>query len=156
MPLWLDIVLRLAPLGTMIVGITALIYARRQIQINRENEAKRQFVNFLDECIKYPLLAGNKDGDPIVLENPEQRFRYHWFLSKLLMASESILEITKGDIAWSSTLRENMKAHLPYIRDGHVRFQSYSHALRELITEELAKLDQRERQNQDHKQVGTP
>lgn len=156
MPLWLDIVLRLAPLGTLIVGLTALLYARRQIQINRENEAKRQFVSLLDECIKYPSLAGNRDGDPIMLVDQEQENRYHWFLSKLLMASESILDITKGDEAWRNTVRENMKAHLNYMREGKVRFQSYSDELTLLIKDEIAKAEQSQRHEQNSKQVGAP
>jgi hypothetical protein len=145
MPLWLDIVLRLAPFGTLCVGIAALLYARQQIRINRENEAKRQFVSFLDECIKYPLLAGNKNGDRVAVADQEQQWRYHWFLSKLLMASESILDVTSGDEAWRNTVRENMKAHIGYIRDGHVRLASYSHELQSLIVEEIKKLEQREK-----------
>ena len=152
---FLDILLRLAPFGTTIVGIFALLYARQQIKINRENEAKRQFISFLDECIKYPLLAGNRRGDPVVIDvsNHEDEVRYHWFLSKLLMASESILEIAKNDPAWSNTVRENMKAHLFYIRDGNVRLGSYSKDLQSLVLEEISKLEPRDQDRSDHGQV---
>jgi hypothetical protein len=141
MPIWFEIVARLAPLATATVGIAALLYARQQIRINRENEAKRQFLNFLDECIKYPMLAGDRHGNGVKLDGQEQEFRYHWFLSKLLMASESILEVTQGDMAWRSAVIENLRAHLPYIRDGNVRYQSYSLQLQSLIKAEMARLD---------------
>jgi hypothetical protein len=120
----LELLLKFAPLGSLItatVAVCAAIFAWTQIKLNRQNEAKRQFLNFLDECIKYPLVAEAKHNH----DNIEDMHRYRWFVFKLLMCSESILDEFPGDEEWKNAVIENISPHIKFI-EKNVIMRCYS------------------------------
>ncbi len=127
----MDLALKYAPLAgfsTALVGLVALIFAYTQIRIHRQNEAKRQFLNFLDECIKYPQLAEGK----ISAQDADSMARYRWFLFKLLMCSESIMEVFPKDQAWLNAVMENVSPHVDFICK-QIDLSCYSLQMREEI-----------------------
>lgn len=123
-------VAQLAPLITAMIAVIAAFFAWHQIRLNRQNEAKQQFLNLLDECVKHPLLAIGQ-----IEHTLEARAAYHWFLSKLLMSSESILENFPSDIAWKNTIKRNLSAHVVNFETADIEKYCYSEALNRIIIE---------------------
>jgi hypothetical protein len=127
----MEILLKFAPLSallTSLIGVVALSFAYAQIKTHRQNEAKRQFVNFLDECMKYPLLAEGR----VDMSDVENTARYRWFIFKLLMCSESILEVFPEDEAWINAVMENVEPHVGFIKT-HTDLSCYSLQMRSEI-----------------------
>jgi hypothetical protein len=119
----------LGPVVTAFVALFAAVLAFKQVKLNRQNEAKRQFLNLLDECLKNPLLSVGEFE-----ETPAGRVTYHWFLSKLLMSSESLLENFPNDVAWRTAIKQNLAAHARNLDVADIK-NSYSVELNGLIQE---------------------
>ena len=120
----MELLLKYAPISSLVTAFVALAgawFAWNQVKLNRQNEAKRQFSNFLDECIKHPKLAEARVKD----FDQDDHLRYRWFIFKLLMCSESILEVFPDDKPWIDAVMENVSPHINFI-SKHVEMRCYS------------------------------
>jgi hypothetical protein len=91
---------RLAPVFTATCAIIALFVARRQIKTVRQNEAKRQYSQFLfnsvDLRIDPRIVSGNVD-----VADAELKDKYRLYLTALMLACEEILAQFKGERDWA-------------------------------------------------------
>jgi hypothetical protein len=129
---FLEFLARLAPLGTLIVALTAIVIAYNQLRTARQNEAKKQYFNYLDECVKYPKLAAGKYEE-------NEKLAYIWFLNKALTAHESIYEVFPKDKHWGKAIKNHLHLHIlnfTFISDefgGKIDLDSYSEEFQILI-----------------------
>lgn len=129
---------RLAPLGTFIVAVTAITVAMRQWKTVRQNEAMKQYMSYLDDCMKHPELAiGKYDGDSLKF--------YNQFLNKALWAHETILKEFSHDLQWKSSTLKHLTPHIKNILKYEKQFkelglENYSkdiHKMFEIVKKDL-------------------
>ena len=143
----------LAPLGTFIVATLALCFAYFQIKIAKQNEAKRQFLNYLDVAVAYPLLGhGNIEFDKNFLSKQyfeelisvesksEDRIRYIWIRAKLFQSCESLLDAFPNDVTWQAVVKANIYNHLKNTNEYELDFYSkqFGKIFRQVISEKFS------------------
>jgi hypothetical protein len=104
---------RLAPVFTATCAIVALFIARRQIKTVRQNEAKRQYSQFLfnsvDSKIDPKIVSGNLD-----IEDTELKDKYRLYLTALMLACEEILAQFGGEPdynIWRNAVKNKLIPH---------------------------------------------
>jgi hypothetical protein len=111
-----------AATGAMLGGIGALVTAAIasvaallalwQIRSSRETSALVAYAGFHDLCLQYPELA--TDVDVASLSSIEGN-RYHWFVMRLLLTIESIMNLYPRDKAWAAAVTEDLACHRSYL-----------------------------------------
>jgi chloramphenicol O-acetyltransferase len=102
---FLEFLARLAPLGTLFVALTAIFIAYNQLKTARQNEAKKQYLSYLDECVKNPDMASGIITD-------ENMKMYIWFTTKCFMAHESLLAEYPDDVYWKRAMVFHLYPHI--------------------------------------------
>jgi len=140
----LETAARLAPLGTLILAIIALSIAVRQLKTVRQNEAKRQYSQFLfnscDSKINGHFVRGICPTD---ISSDDYR-RYKWYLASYLFAAEEVLEQFPGDKEWETTIRGVLNLHASALQS--VDRCCYSTKLQNMISAVLAGAPKQQRE----------
>ncbi len=129
-------VAKIGPLITAAVASLAFAIAWRQLKTVRQNEAKRQFVSFLDASANMAnIYSNNRVLDEKFYDKNGTDFNYGYFvlLAKGLMSFEEILEQFPNDTAWRNTIKGHLEMHAGAFK--HVELESYSLALQRMIGE---------------------
>jgi hypothetical protein len=118
-------------------AIAALLVARRQLYLNRQNQrettSKTIFREFLKLCIENPDLAyGTNQGGA----------KYEWFVAHFLWAAEELLEYAPA--AWEPNLQMYVSYHREYLTNNQ-RFRNedwptYTPRLRHFVDNALNSL----------------
>jgi hypothetical protein len=128
----LENAVKIAPLGTFCVALTAIFIAWNQLRTARQNEAKKQFSSYLDDCIRndnFLKYTGQQNG-----EN-EFYINYRYFVAKMLMAFESILEVYPKDKEWNNVINSALKHHADYLRARNSNNAKYTEKLQNIIND---------------------
>jgi hypothetical protein len=123
-----------------VIALAALLIARGQLILNRENQrettAKTNFREFLKLCVEYPDFAY---GRIITIDD---RPKYEWFVAQFLWAAEEILEYAPA--LWEENLRLHISYHGGYLKYDHQfrtqDFETYSPNLKTFVDEAIVNL----------------
>jgi uncharacterized protein (DUF1330 family) len=120
-------------------AIAAFFVARRQLNLNRENQkettGKTIFRDFLKLCVEHPDFAYGRFTN-------EQRAAYEWFVAHFLWAAEEILEYAPTE--WEPNLRLHISYHRDFLQNDP-RFRTedwptYTKTLRDFVEKALTSL----------------
>jgi ketosteroid isomerase-like protein len=124
------------------IALAALLVARDQLSVNRQNQrettAKTTFRDFLKLCVDNPELAY---GEPTSYKQK----KYEWFVAHFVWAAEEILEFAPNE--WKSNLRLHVGYHKDYLQSDE-RFRredwpTYSQKLRAFVDDTIKELPPR-------------
>ena len=135
-----------ATLATAVVAIVALTIALYHVMVTK-HESRRGVAKSI--YMDYPALAfanPKYSSASYPIENPpinefasdQMEFeRYEYFVSYLLFATEEILALTKNDLDWRNTLRDQLKHHAIYLDGSKLPEGHYAEALHGLRKEAI-------------------
>jgi hypothetical protein len=105
----LKVLAGLAPLVTATVAIVAIYIARAQLNLGRQNEAKRQFYGYLDSVLANHGLFKNGSFAPEVF-SPDGRIsmQAEALITKGLMSFEEIVLQFPDSEAWLATVESHL------------------------------------------------
>lgn len=147
-----DAISAYATLAAAIIAVFALTAAIRQIKISKREArltlAKTIYKDYLMLAFQNPefSFAAYPQANPRMnnFKKHGEYDKYEIFVSYLLLAAEEILDITKNDIEWRATLRDQLKYHGLYLDGMDLPENHYSSALLTLREEAV-----KEYQNED-------
>ena len=124
----------------VLVAVYQTAVARRE---SRTTVAITLYKGYLDSAIsnpKFALVSTDSSGESFkaIQADRDQYIRYDFYVSSLLFAAESILEIMKHDESWIATLRDQMSYHREYLQHDEFDPAHYSEELRTLIKDVLS------------------
>ena len=115
----------LATVGTLIVALCALRFAREQISeaknTQREATAKDIYRDYLKLTFENPKFAnpaefiGEADGNWKRKGEWNKDERYRWFVAFMLNSCDEIARSKQGDKNWRTTIHMDLKAHFDYL-----------------------------------------
>jgi hypothetical protein len=114
------------PVLPALVGAAALIFARQQLKLNRENQretiAKTLYREYLKIALERPKFANpglaNIDFRKRTFDGSQETFeQYEWFVSYMLHACEEVLRISDSD-GWKSAIKRQVSYHAEYLNSS--------------------------------------
>jgi hypothetical protein len=123
------------------------------IKASRQNQDRKQAFDaydaYLELCFEHPKFANGQlidQGFSIPSRDEYDKadalfYKYEWFVARLLIAAEQILDAVPGDKEWRDTIWWQVRKHYKYIQCEHFkpRIKIYSPPLRAIINEVASK-----------------
>lgn len=136
------------PLDSLAVVISsiAILVALYQASVTRHESrttiATTLYKGYLDWAMAHPefaLVSTDSTGIRFqkIRSNEMEYVRYDFYVSNLLFAAESILEIMHNDVNWIATLRDQLSYHTEYLQQDEFDRAHYSAKLQQLIDQVL-------------------
>jgi hypothetical protein len=127
---------QIAPGFTPIVALITVLFAWRQLALNRANQrettAKTTFREYLRLAVQYPALSRGEYKDL----SGDDREQYEWLVGFLLWSAEELLEFKAKEDVWTNNLQMLANYHREYFKSDAFmaqEFKTYSAKTQALI-----------------------
>ena len=124
----------------VLVAVYQTVIARHE---SRRTVAMTLYKSYLDSAMSNPRFAlvslSSSPSFEEIRSDREAYVSYEFYVASLLFAAESILEITKNDVGWQATLRDQLRYHADYLRHDDFECGHYSNELKTLINQVIEK-----------------
>ena len=125
----LDQLSNLGSVVTAVCAIIAIVVAICQISTSRKISAIDAYASYLELAFNHPLFSSG-----FQTLTKEQKEQYEWYVSRMLMACERILELRKSD-KWKEAIKTQLRFHRDYLNseDFSLYMKHYPASLQEMI-----------------------
>jgi len=125
-------------LVAVIAGIWVFWRYLQDRRMQRWSDARALYADVINVSIEYPELNGKcwETTDP---NDHSARYRYEFYVAKMLMAFEEIVYLHTFDECWKAAIRIYIKDHIKYFvsKEFESELVAYYQPLREIILETI-------------------
>lgn len=137
----------IATVATAVFAVVALFFAWRQIVVSRRESrlgtARGIYREYLSMAFGHPEMSSasypvEAPGFHRLKNDPVKFEAYEFYVSHLLFAAETILELSKNEEKWRGVLKDQLRYHALYIRSDAFPRHHYDQDLLTVADEAIA------------------